>query len=113
LLGGVNDKIGVLGWMSLEEDDRKAGALLGARSDLESERVEIYVCPECGDIGCGAVTAVVEVHGHRVIWRDFGLERDWEDSHAGRLDLKPCRGVGPFRFKWPQYRDAITERARS
>ena len=47
---------------------------LKEKSELESGRVMLYVCPECGDIDCGAITAVILDVGDRIIWRDFGYE---------------------------------------
>jgi hypothetical protein len=37
----------------------------------------IYVCPECGDIGCGAITAVIKDYGSSIVWSDFGYETDY------------------------------------
>ena len=37
----------------------------------------IYVCPECGDIDCGAITAVIKDYGDRIIWSDFGYETNY------------------------------------
>jgi hypothetical protein len=34
----------------------------------------LYVCPECGDIDCGAVTANIQDLGDRIVWKDFGYE---------------------------------------
>src|ERR1700750_3043755 len=47
---------------------------LKERSELESGRVMIYVCPACGDIDCGAVTALISDRGDRIIWQDFASE---------------------------------------
>lgn len=43
-------------------------------SDLESGRIMLYVCAECGDIGCGAVTFSIKDMGDRIQWSDFGSE---------------------------------------
>jgi len=49
------------------------GQLLGeVSSSLPDGRVALYVCPECGDLGCGAVTALVERANDDVVWRDLG-----------------------------------------
>jgi hypothetical protein len=49
--------------------------LLGRRKPGSPEgRVLLYICPECGDVGCGAYGARVQRRGGRVIWRDFARE---------------------------------------
>lgn len=56
----VLDYVGVIqhGWPI--ESVAAIERLLGhAPGDLPDGRVSLYVCPECGDLGCGAITAVV------------------------------------------------------
>jgi hypothetical protein len=36
--------------------------------DYPPNRVAIYVCPECGDLGCGAITVAVSREEGTVIW---------------------------------------------
>ena len=51
------------------------------------------VCSECGDIGCGAITAIIEITDKTVIWRDFGYENDYSQP-----DLFNYKEIGPFTF---------------
>lgn len=37
----------------------------------------LYVCPECGDIGCGAITVNILDLGDRIVWRDFAYETNY------------------------------------
>lgn len=63
--------------------------------DSESERVLLYVCPECGDIGCGAYSAYsafAERAGVTYVWRDFAYENGYGDP-------RPISGVGPYTFE--------------
>ena len=46
---------------------------------LPSGRVLLYVCPECGDIGCGAIAVRISRHGDRIIWEDFARENGYEE----------------------------------
>lgn len=48
------------------------------KSDLESGRVMLYICPECGDIDCGAITAHIEISGDKIIWKEFAYENGYE-----------------------------------
>lgn len=48
--------------------------------DLPDGRVSLYVCPECGDLGCGAVTATIAFEPETVTWRAIGVQTDSEDE---------------------------------
>jgi len=50
---------------------------LKEKSELDTGRVMIYVCPECGDIDCGAITSTIKDYGNRIIWSDFGYETNY------------------------------------
>ena len=69
--------------------------------DLRSGRVALYVCPLCGDLGCGALAARVVRDGPDIIWQDFAMEDDAQVQ-------KEIERLGPFRFDFEQYRDALT-----
>jgi hypothetical protein len=74
---------------------------LGAKLSVGgAHRVALFVCPECGDLGCGAVTALVSRRAHSVRWSDFAFENDYDS-------LSPIDGVEVFEFEWPQYKSAI------
>src|SRR5580692_1963851 len=47
---------------------------LKEKSYLATGRVMIYACPECSDIDCGAITAVILDLGSKIAWKDFGYE---------------------------------------
>ncbi|WP_101317318.1 hypothetical protein [Aeromonas sobria] len=67
-----------------------------ASPDSESGRILLYICPECGDIGCGAYSAFIEHGGGTYVWRDFAYENGYEDP-------RPILGVGPYTFETKQY----------
>ncbi|MEV6840332.1 oxidoreductase [Streptomyces sp. NPDC051133] len=84
--------------------------LLEAEPPLPDGRFVIYGCPECEDLGCGAVTAVIERDGEDYIWRDFA----WQTDVHADLELGGYHGLGPFRFHGAEYRaalDALLEEA--
>lgn len=91
-------------------------SLLGETdAPLPGGRYVIYGCPECEDLACGAVTAVIERDGGDFIWRDFA----WQTEEAVDLRLNGYHGIGPFRFRGAEYRAALdsllqedTQRAR-
>lgn len=45
-----------------------------APSELASGRVPIYVCAECGDLGCGAVTVRVTKLDDCFVWSELSIE---------------------------------------
>ncbi len=55
--------------------------LLGNRpGDAPHGRVSIYVCAECGDLGCGAVTVRLVCDSESVQWRDWGYQNNYEED---------------------------------
>ncbi|MCN9241599.1 oxidoreductase [Streptomyces sp. RY43-2] len=78
--------------------------LLEADAPLEGGRYVIYGCPECEDLSCGAVTAVIEKDGDDFVWRDFA----WQTRERADLELNGYHGIGPFRFRGDAYRSALT-----
>ncbi|UUU26287.1 oxidoreductase [Streptomyces sp. DSM 40750] len=77
--------------------------LLEAAAPLTRDRYVIYGCPECADLACGAVTAVIERDGDDYVWRDFA----WQTEEEADLKLNGYTGIGPFRFHGPEYRSAL------
>lgn len=67
---------------------------------IGGHRVALFVCPECGDFACGAVTVLVSRTDAGVQWSDFRYENGFD--FVSKLDL-----VGPFDFEWAAYRTEI------
>jgi hypothetical protein len=62
--------------------------------DASDGRVSLYVCPECGDLGCGAISVRIDGTPGEIVWRDFGFENNYEDS----VERAAFASLGPFRF---------------
>lgn len=62
---------------------------LKEKSDLATGRVMIYVCPDCGDIGCGAITAAILDLGTKIVWRDFAYESGDDGLPDEYLNIEP------------------------
>ncbi|RPF37828.1 oxidoreductase [Streptomyces sp. TLI_185] len=77
--------------------------LLEADPPLPDGRYVIYGCPECADLACGAVTAIIEQDGEDYVWRDFA----WQTDEHADLELNGYHGIGPFRFHGAEYREAL------
>lgn len=78
--------------------------LLEADAPLPGGRYVVYGCPECEDLACGAVTAVIDRDGDDFVWRDFA----WQTDEHADLELNGYHGIGPFRFAGAEYRTALT-----
>ncbi|MFJ5779124.1 oxidoreductase [Streptomyces sp. NPDC093094] len=74
-----------------------------APAPLPGDRYVIYGCPDCEDLACGAVTAVIEQDGDDFVWRDFA----WQTAPHVDLDRDGYHGIGPFRFAGREYRSAL------
>jgi hypothetical protein len=102
----VGDQISCLGWFAPDENAKAARRLLlEGPADLPNNRRTLYVCPECGDLGCGAVSLVVEQVSYKIIWRDFGYENNYE----GIVRAEGFEEVGPFVFDRADYMKAIKQ----
>jgi hypothetical protein len=101
------DLISPLGWF-LPEHHQKAvdKLLLEQPADFPDGRRSIFVCAECGDLGCGALSAIVEKDGNRIVWRDFLYQNDYDPDiqYGGGDDYS---NLGPFSFDVDQYAEAI------
>ena len=80
--------------------------LLQAPPDLPSRRHSLYICPECGDLSCGTVSAAIERIGDLVSWRDFGYENDYDQEP---LDRRHLEALTEYSFAWPEYEAAIRQ----
>ncbi len=92
--------LGVLGWRNKMEDEiKRIRQFTGVEKPaLQSGRTCLFVCRECGDIGCGAITVQILFTDETVVWKDFGWETDYSEP---RLD--EYKTIGPFTFKKYQY----------
>jgi hypothetical protein len=67
--------------MTREEQQRAIRRLLTLEpGDLPNGRVSLYVCPECGDLGCGAISVQIDVTGDKITWSDFGYENNYDTT---------------------------------
>jgi hypothetical protein len=106
------DFIGPLGWLLVDADEEAARRLLRKEKlDVEG-RVAVYVCPECADLLCGAITAVIERVGDEIVWRSLAMSS--YDHLEGRRhhEATGFEAWGELRFPATGYYDAIVNRPR-
>ncbi len=63
----------------------------------------MYVCPECGDLGCGAISAVIEQVEDKIIWRDFGYQNNYLDE----IIFDDYESINTIVFNKVEYENAI------
>lgn len=96
------DLISCLGWAVQSENEQAVKRLLlEASADFSNNRRSLYVCPECGDLGCGAVSVIIEQKENKIIWRDFAFQYDYSD------DLTEYKRLETFVFDKIEYEKII------
>jgi len=92
-----------IGW--IEESLERL--VLQSPPDLPGERTSILVCSHCGDLGCGAVSAIIVRDGDNVIWSELGIAND-----LGTDDGNPWlfEKVRSFKFSWFDYTKTLNTR---
>ena len=93
------DRVSPLGWI----DGAYERLGLQAPADLPGGRTSLLVCPQCGDLGCGAVSAVISRSGDMVTWDELGIASTLETGEGPWLFSK----VTGFRFAWESYSRAL------
>jgi hypothetical protein len=86
--------------LGFEEQRMRQRLRLLDEPDLPSGRRSIYLCPECGDLGCGAIGAFITERDNRIVWEDFAWESEFSDDE---IPLEPIPAVGPFCFDRVEY----------
>ena len=96
------DFISPFGWFDADEQEASISRLLGkSPPDMPNGRTTLYICPECGELGCGAVTVLVQREAGVAIWKDFGFENDYENV----VHTDGFQDIGPFTFDAIQYNE--------
>ena len=98
------DMIGVFGWGSNKVyENSQIDEFLGLKiPELNSGRIPLYVCSECGDIACGAITVDLSFNNDKVIWRKFGYENGYDE-----IDYDLFKDIEEFTFNKSQYSKLI------
>lgn len=95
-----SDMISMFGWATNTDYEKRTlkEFLKQEPAELETGRTIIYGCSECGDIGCGAITAEIVDLDDKIIWKDFG----YENNYSG-FDLEDYKHIKQFEFDKQQY----------
>lgn len=77
--------------------------LLNAAADFPVDRRALYICPACGDLGCGAVSLRIKREQGQFVWYDFGIESEG----ASTPRVTALAEMGPFYFEEQAYMETI------
>lgn len=98
------DDIACLGFGSEAFQNKQIDKLLlNVVADFPDDRRALYICPACGDLGCGAVSLRIKQEEGMVVWYDFGIESEG-DSNPRVTSLPE---IGPFFFEEETYAETI------
>ena len=101
--GGHADFMGCL-VKGFPEQNKAAAAslLLSEPPNTESGRVLLYICPECGDIGCGAYSTKISKVNSAYVWESFAYENGYEEPRI-------IESFEPLCFDASEYEKAILQ----
>ncbi|UCF64657.1 MAG: hypothetical protein JSW33_02145 [bacterium] len=105
-LGFHPSEISPLGWSTASKKHRTeiVAQFLGEKpSELDSKRVPVLVCEECGDLGCGAIAVRIILEGEHVKWTDWYYENGYEPGHKITWRTWPS----DFEFEFSLYKSEI------
>ncbi|MEO4001123.1 hypothetical protein [Mesorhizobium sp. CAU 1732] len=98
----------ILGSVRLEFEPAVIDRLLLVEpGDYPSGRVALYVCSYCAHLDCGAISVQITREGPHIVWSDFRDTHRHDEEGFEAIDA-----VGPFRFEFAAYRDALLGRTR-
>ncbi|RYZ80590.1 MAG: hypothetical protein EOP04_25595 [Proteobacteria bacterium] len=89
--------------LSPNHKQAKAVLMLMPNFRAEDNRFAFYICPECEDLGCGAITGDILLNGDTVIWTSFGYENNYEGI------TEHYNSPGIFQFELKPYLESITK----
>lgn len=101
--GGHADFMGCL-VKGFPEQNKKSAAtlLLSEPPDTGRGRVLLYICPECGDIGCGAYAVRITKNDSAYVWESFAYENGYEEPRI-------IESLGPLCFEKSAYEKAVLQ----
>ena len=110
-VGKPKDMVSVLCSEYAREETIKAAnrLLLTENAVIPNDRRSLFICSECGDIGCGAVTALVIREGPSIVWKNLGYENNYEEN----VLFDDYRQIGPYTFDFALYERALRQAIES
>jgi hypothetical protein len=107
-----HDRVSVLGWGIPEQDERSAERLMTGSADLD-ERTAIAICPEDGDLLCGAISAKIVINGEEVRWTELAFSSYDFAEETWTHDALQLPDVPELHFAISDYRSVISGRPKT
>lgn len=79
--------------------------LLQEPADLPDGRVSLYVCAECSDVGCGAVSVRITRHDDVITWSDYVYQNNYDEGMTRQLASFAV--INPVSFAINAYYDLL------
>jgi hypothetical protein len=79
-------------------------------SEIGADRVALFVCPQCGDLACGAITFQLSRVDDTVRWSHFAYENGYDEAQT---DFESYSAIGPFEFAFDTYSEVIRRASSS
>jgi len=85
----TDNSVTPFGWFLNKSEQSKAlkEFRLQTKPHLADNRIEIYICNECGDIGCGSVTVQIHDRGEKIVWAKFAKQHN-PDEISSLFDVE-------------------------
>ena len=108
-VGKPKDMVSVLCSEYAREETIKAAnrLLLTENAVIPNDRRSLFICSECGDIGCGAVTALVIREGPS-IWKNLGMK-----TTTKKMSCSMTIGKWTYTFDFALYERALRQAIES
>lgn len=96
--GGHADLMGCFVSAYAKECERMSSMLLDIPPE-GGKRISLYICPECGDVACGAYSVLVRRERESYVLESFSYQ-------TSEIDLETVNEIGPFVFDSNMYKDS-------
>ena len=110
----MDDIFTILVWKEVNEPIRLAAMesaerlMLTRPSNFQNGRRSFFIRPNAGELGCGAISIVVERLNNDFVWRGVWNENDWDRKYRRLTSgLRPV--YVPLRRLLSALNDAITQ----
>lgn len=79
-----DSRVTPFGWFNNKQEQLRVlkEFRLQAKSSLVDNRIELYICAACGDIGCGSITTKVIDRGDKIVWAEFANQNHIDEIHS-------------------------------
>lgn len=92
-------------WLPVLQKTPIQRLLLLEPPDLPHDRYSLYVCAECGDLGCGAVSIQIEQREDIIIWSNFSHQNNYDK--APPWVLEEFAHLDSVSFNLTEYRQLL------